>query len=275
MSLKQSRGRTALKFTFAVFFFFFLSYLFMKAFFVSGCSGLGLWVQSEVKLAGKSFDEIEADPALKRQAVAYGQRIFEHSGTTCTLCHGQKGEGAPRGCPPLNDPEWIWGGTNDAIYRTIKYGIRQSDRVFGESRPVPDPQSRWSAMPRFDTVLSENELNDVTAFVYSLSEGGPDNAQGRKVFGTHCASCHGNAGEGKTELGVPSLQGPYWTQPFIRDNLKEYIRVVGYITTTGDFSVGSTLSGFNTNSMPRHPRFSDADLKAVTLYVRSLSDSQK
>jgi len=78
-------------------------------------------------LAQVSLADIEKDPALLTLARAQGRAAF---GNNCAPCHGVGATGA-KGYPNLNDDDWLWGGTLDQIYQTIRYGARS-----GQPEPI-------------------------------------------------------------------------------------------------------------------------------------------
>ena len=62
-------------------------------------------------LTDASLEQIKTDPAMFRIAMAQGKAAF---GDNCAACHGVGGGGA-KGYPNLNDDDWLWGGSLDAI----------------------------------------------------------------------------------------------------------------------------------------------------------------
>src|SRR5690606_28214371 len=107
-------------------------------------------------LAEASLEQIKADPTLLRIAMAQGKAAF---GDNCAACHGVGGAGA-KGYPNLNDDDWLWGGSLDAIHTTLLHGIR----VAGDS------ETRVSQMPAFgrDGMLKSEEINAVANHVRQL-----------------------------------------------------------------------------------------------------------
>jgi len=85
-----------------------------------------------------------SDPA----AVEAGQALFVGK-LGCYGCHGQDGGGGMG--PALNDSTWIYGGDEAAILETLHNG-------------------RPGGMPAFGNQASEEELQQVAAFVTSLSK---------------------------------------------------------------------------------------------------------
>jgi cytochrome c oxidase cbb3-type subunit 3 len=145
--------------------------------------------------------DIKANEDLLRYAVAGGKSAFL---VNCSQCHGS---GAAGGTiyPNLNDDDWIWGGTLEAIETTLKHGIRYS----------LDDETRVSEMPAFgaDEILSREEIEKTAEHILALV--GLDHdaalaAEGSTLYDENCAACHGEAGEGNHELGAPALNDAIW-----------------------------------------------------------------
>jgi cytochrome c oxidase cbb3-type subunit 3 len=152
-------------------------------------------------LATASLAEIERDPALLAFARAQGRAAF---GNNCAPCHGTGAAGA-KGYPNLNDDDWLWGGSLEAIHQTIQYGIRSGHK-----------QAREGVMVGFgkDGLLKRDEIVAVANYVRSLSglptRPGVDLAAAKKIFADNCAVCHGEDGKGNQELGAPNLTDKIW-----------------------------------------------------------------
>lgn len=146
-----------------------------------------------------ALDAIRDDPQLMRFATAQGRAAF---GVNCSQCHGSGAQGFV-GYPNLNDDDWLWGGTLDEIYHTIRHGVRND----------ADEEARWSEMPAFGAILERPEIADVTQYVLGL--GGIEHdaeaaGRGEAIFADNCAACHGDGGEGNTALGAPRLNDAIW-----------------------------------------------------------------
>lgn len=157
--------------------------------------------------------EIAADDNLRQFASASGGSAFK---VYCVQCHGSGASGGP-GYPNLNDDAWIWGGDVDTIYTTIMHGIRYE----------ADDETRYSDMPAFGDILSREEISDAAWFVRRLS--GQDSeeeaaARGEQVFADNCAACHGENGEGITDLGAPNLGDAIWLYGSSHDQIMSQIR---------------------------------------------------
>lgn len=146
-----------------------------------------------------SFAEIQSDPALQNFAVAGGAAMFKDN---CATCHGTGAAGGP-GYPNLNDDDWLWGGTIEDIYATIKHGVRNEN-----------PDSRQSQMPAFgkDGILDSKQVHAVVDYVLSLSEGAGDKdvSEGATIYAENCAACHADNGKGLREFGAPNLTDKIW-----------------------------------------------------------------
>ncbi|MGO4841121.1 c-type cytochrome, partial [Rhizobiaceae sp. 2RAB30] len=133
----------------------------------------------------KSVSEILADPSLRDFATAAGSAAYK---VNCVQCHGSGAEGSA-GFPNLNDDDWLWGGTPEQIYQTIAHGIRFA----------ADADTRISEMPAFGDVLEPAQIQQVAAYVATLSGDKADPAlatSGKTVFADNCAAYHGDDGKG-------------------------------------------------------------------------------
>lgn len=142
----------------------------------------------------KGVGEILADANLRQFATSAGSAAFK---VNCVQCHGSGAQGSP-GFPNLNDDEWLWGGKIEQIYQTISNGVRFAG----------DEETHSSEMPAFAEVLEPQQVNEVAAFVASLSGQAltPELVPaGATVFAENCAACHGDNAKGNREMGAPDL----------------------------------------------------------------------
>lgn len=199
------------------------------------------------KIAAADLAAIQSDPELLRFALAGGEAAF---GDNCAPCHGRGAQGAT-GFPNLRDDSWLWGGSLDAIHKTIQHGIRSDD-----------PDARTNQMPAFgrDGILTPPQVNDVAEFVLSLSGRAGDTAaaeRGKPLFADNCAVCHGPDGKGNQELGAPSLTDQIWLYG-------------------GDKpAIVATITSARNGVMPAWTgRLSPDTIKQLAIYVHSLGGGQ-
>lgn len=152
------------------------------------------------QLSGSTLQQIEADPNLFQFAREAGRSAF---GDNCATCHGSGGQGF-KGYPNLNDDVWIWGGTLDEIKKTISFGVRSTHA-----------DTRVSMMPAFgnDGILQPQQIRDLTEYVLQISRQSANAAAAQRatqLYVDNCASCHGDDGKGKRELGAPDLTDKEW-----------------------------------------------------------------
>ncbi len=206
--------------------------------------------QSETlgKIETMALEDIRKDDDLLQFAVAGGRSAFR---VNCIQCHGTGAAGG-KGYPNLNDDEWIWGGTLDAIRLSIVHGIRFE----------ADEDTRFSEMPAFgrDEILTKQQIRDVTEHVLSLSGGDHDAeaaARGAEPYAENCVACHGERGEGDREQGAPALNNAIWLFGGDRDSIIE------------------TITNSRKGVMPAWGhRLDETTIKKLTLYVHSLGGGE-
>ncbi|MGL4438261.1 MAG: cytochrome-c oxidase, cbb3-type subunit III [Bosea sp. (in: a-proteobacteria)] len=156
------------------------------------------------KVETDSYATIQADPRLMNIVRQSGRTLF---GDNCAACHGFNAKGGP-GFPDLTTSSWLWGGDPAAIAETIRVGINSTH-----------PDTRVSQMPAFghDQMIPSADVDNVVAFVQTLSnpsavkDAKPGQVEaGKAVFATNCATCHGDDGKGKADLGAPNLTDKSW-----------------------------------------------------------------
>ncbi len=199
------------------------------------------------RISADSLEQIQNDAELAGFVQAGGRSAFA---VNCSQCHGAGAQGGI-GYPNLNDDGWIWGGTLEDIYTTIKYGIRNAHE---ESR-----QNLMMAYGR-DGILSREEIQEVAEYVLSLS-GRAENqemvAKGAEIYEAQCVACHQEGGIGDTSLGAPNLTDAIWLYGGSRAAIIE-----------------SLTYGRAGMMPPWEGRLSDDTIKLLTVYVHSLGGGQ-
>lgn len=199
-------------------------------------------------LLGASLEQIETDRDLQQFALAMGESLF---GDNCATCHGAGGRGA-KGYPILADDDWLWDGTLDGIETTLRHGIRHE----------ADENTRVSEMPAYgaDGFLTAAEVDDVTEFVMNLAGESHDAAaveRGAVTFQSQCAACHGDTGTGDRRQGAPNLTDAIWLYGGSREDV-----------------YNSIYNAWNSHMPAWEGRLDDASIKALAVYVHSLSGGE-
>ncbi len=200
------------------------------------------------RLATVELTAVSDDAELLQYANSMGASVFR---TYCSQCHGSGAAGVQAaGYPNLLDDAWLWGGTVDEIQYTIRHGIRNED----------DPDARWSEMPAFGDILTEEEIAQTVNYVMSLSGDANDPAlvaAGETVYLDNCAACHGDEGLGDIYQGAPNLADAIWLYGGDVETLTETV----------------TYSRFGVMP-PWSERLSEAEIRGVALYVHGLGGGE-
>lgn len=197
-------------------------------------------------LLAVEMETLPQNADLNRYAIARGRSVFT---AQCSQCHGSGAAGAV-GYPNLLDNDWLWGGSMDEITHTVRHGIRNET----------DGDARWSQMPAFADVLSDDEIAATTEYLISLSAPQFDQAlatSGAVVFAENCASCHGDDAMGNRELGAPNLADAIWLYGGDQASLSE------------------TIENARFGVMPAWgQRLAEEDVRAVSAYVHALGGGE-
>ncbi|CAA0087874.1 Cbb3-type cytochrome c oxidase subunit CcoP2 [Halioglobus japonicus] len=146
------------------------------------------------------IEEISSDPAVRKM----GMRMFSNN---CAQCHGGDARGS-YGFPNLADNDWLYGGTPADIKTSITAG-------------------RQGSMPAWGSVIGEQGVNDVTAYIMSINgrDANEKNVSaGKKVFQTYCVACHGADASGNTAMGAPNLKNGIWLYGGSAEQISHSIR---------------------------------------------------
>ena len=187
-------------------------------------------------LAQSDLASMDKNGPVYRFGISGGGAVYR---ANCSQCHGAGAAGA-KGYPNLLDDDWLWGGSLPDIEATIRHGIRNTQ----------DDDARYSEMP--------SEIAATARYVLSLS-GANDGAtpQGQTLFSENCSACHGAQGQGDREQGAPALN--------------DAIRLYG-----GNLdAVTASITNARFGVMPAWgARLSEADIKAVSLYIHQLGGGE-
>ncbi|KAA0971803.1 cytochrome-c oxidase, cbb3-type subunit III [Aureimonas fodinaquatilis] len=164
------------------------------------------------KIASLPLQEIVADDTLRNAAFRGGASAFK---VNCVQCHGADAAGST-GYANLNDDDWLWGGTLDEIYTSIRHGIRFDG----------DDDTHISEMPAFGGILNSTEIDAVAQYVLAMHRGDADavSPQGAELYANNCAACHGGSGEGERSMGAPRLNDAVWLYGGTAQMVKAQIR---------------------------------------------------
>ena len=200
------------------------------------------------KLVATDLTAISADAELNQFANQAGAAVFR---TWCAQCHGAGAAGVQAsGYPNLLDDDWLWGGDIESIHLTIAHGIRNTT----------DEDARFSQMPAFADLLEPVQIDQVVAYVQSISKQDHDAAlaaDGATVFAENCASCHGETGMGDRTQGAPNLTDAIWL----------YGGDTAALTDTVKYSRYGVMPNWTT-------RLSEADIRSVAVYVHGLGGGE-
>lgn len=210
--------------------------------------------RSDVPEAFWPMDRIRAERFGEREFARDGASLY---GAFCASCHGERGQGmrypGMTAFPAIGNPDFLALADDAFVAETVKKG-RPGRRM-----------AAWASA----SGLRPEELDAVVAHVRSLGGGvkpatdvkprqwaADPERQGRRLYASACASCHGPRGEGGEG---PALRNPVLlasaSDTFLFETAKRGRR-------------GTAMEGFGTPSATR-PALSDAELEAVVAFLRS------
>jgi cytochrome c oxidase cbb3-type subunit 3 len=102
--------------------------------------------------SGNLIDENSVKLSTDPGELAAGKAIYLQN---CVACHGTLGEGSIG--PNLTDDSWIHGGTVNAIFKTLKYGVPEKGMIAWEK------------------ILSPKQTSDLSNYILSLQGSNPPN----------------------------------------------------------------------------------------------------
>lgn len=203
------------------------------------------------KIASTPYEKIVADPELASFVRSAGKVLFADN---CAACHQSGGQGVMGFFPNLTDDDWLYGGHFGQIEATLVQGRR-------------------GYMPAFREVLNEAQIDDLAAYVASLSSikaAQGDAARGRELFTSEtaaCYYCHGTDARGRKDVGAPNLADKLWLWIDVPGAASDEARVAAIR--------GVIAGGMNRGVMPAwEDRLNPDQIKVLTAYVHLLGGGQ-
>jgi mono/diheme cytochrome c family protein len=224
---------------------------------------LALIAAGAIAVAAAQTPSADIPAKVTPERVLAGSAIF--NGRSCVLCHAPGGRGEGASAPDLADVEWLHGaGDFDGIQRAIVWGVE------ADEMRVP---RRFEMFPRGGVNLSDEEVDAVTAYVWSLSR--PQSsafvtAQGRFIDLVR-------AGNGADAVALFRAQA---AQPLLPER---GLNRLGHAVLAGQpraaLAVFQLSAGLNPESGPAHMGLGDAHralgdrTRAAESYRRALAIS--
>ena len=140
--------------------------------------GIGAVIPVEAKNdSRKTLEQARSKPVIR------GGIVFK---AYCALCHGERGDGLARATKLYGKANLTISSRSRDYYERI---IRGGGLAVGRS----------DFMPTWDDELSEEQINDVIAYLFAVTD---PVRRGEVVFKTNCILCHGVKGDGKGRASV-------------------------------------------------------------------------
>ncbi len=137
-----------------------------------------------------------ADIGIVSKGTIDGEEIYR---VTCSVCHGERGDGQSFAAKALNPPPRDFTDTDVIRYLTREDMINTTR----DGRPK-------TAMQPFDEQLNKKQIDAVIAYIRSNfmkldipeETKKPDILVGRGVYNYRCYMCHGYGGDARTQAGA-------------------------------------------------------------------------
>lgn len=208
------------------------------------------------RIAATPVEEIQKDKDLLSFAMAGGRTMFNEN---CAACHGAGGQGA-KGFPTLADDIWLWGGHTEAIYQTIRGGVRQAD--IDVTRGAPG--IGMTAFGR-DGILDRDQIDAVAEYVLSLTNRATNPAKvatGKTVFEENCVVCHGDQGQGSVKAEIPDMGAPP-------------LNTANWLYGGDKATLVQSITNGRAGEMPAwSKRLDEVTMKQLAVYVHNLGGGQ-
>jgi mono/diheme cytochrome c family protein len=127
---------------------------------IAGCSHAGTSTETAATPAAAAASKAPALPAgVTLAMVAAGDSIYHAA--SCQRCHGPDAKGTNR-APDLTDNMWSQiSGTYDEIVKLVTTGVPKAQ--------VKMPGAPFGMNPKGGTNLTDDQIRQVSAYVYTLS----------------------------------------------------------------------------------------------------------
>ena len=86
---------------------------------------------------------------------------------------------------------------------------------------------RQAAMPAWGSVIGDQGVTDVTAYILSINGRETDASQasaGETVYQTYCVACHGAEAQGNPAMGAPNLKNGIWLYGGTAEQISHSVR---------------------------------------------------
>jgi putative heme-binding domain-containing protein len=199
---------------------------------------------------------VDRNPFTTAADVEQGKKLY---GGRCAGCHGPEGDGG-KGAN-LATPSLAHGDTDLSLYRTIRYGLPETE------------------MPGHN--MTQREIWQLSAFVRTLGRAGADSIAGDRTRGATlfkgkggCLQCHMMSGEGG-HMG-PALDdiGRRRSPAFIRKKLLDPASDLAGNFSTVQLTTksGQTLNGFLLNEDTYSVQLRDNRTRMYSFWKQELKD---
>ncbi|MEE8387776.1 MAG: c-type cytochrome [Acidiferrobacterales bacterium] len=240
------------------------------------------------------YNSLRDDEANLKRYIEEGSVIYFQN---CFFCHGAALEGKGHFAHGMNPPPSDFQDSGTIAQLTESFVFW---RISTGGPGLPDESMPWNSfMPRWETMLTDEEMWKVILYLYDTTgwsprtwgkaEGamgefehveevpetvaeGPKTLDGvvasRRNYGKYCASCHGAKGEGDgpaEEFMVPRPRNFTW-------GLYKFRSTPSGDSPTDEDLIRSIRHGIPGTAMPGWDRFTDAELKALVDYIKAFSE---
>lgn len=166
----------------------------------------------------------------------------------CKLCHGEKADGMARAAKLYGVKNLTIAPAKPDYYFKI---IREGGLVFGKSE----------FMPPWQHELSEEQINDVVAYLQIVTSGAK---RGEVVFKTNCILCHGIKADGKGRAA--KLYNPPPANLTKSDKNDDYKTMI--------ITYGGQTMGRSQIMPPWGDQLSEQEITDVVAYLRTVLDNE-